>query len=60
MPGGTWLCVTEGFPGLPFFVNEDLTRSDGVVQCHQVTPTEAVRYGWRVLKALRILLDFVP
>jgi hypothetical protein len=51
------VCIAEGFPGLPFFVNEDLTRADGVIQCRQMSTAEAIRYGWRMVRALRYLLE---
>jgi hypothetical protein len=40
-------------------VNEDLTRSDGAIQCTQLTEARAIALGWRMLRALRILLDFL-
>jgi hypothetical protein len=40
-------------------VNEDLTRSDGVIQCRHVTTAEAISFGWRVARAIRIVLAFL-
>ena len=38
-------------------MNEDLTRPDGAIQCTYMTPEELVRFGWRALRALRIVLE---
>jgi len=54
------VCIAEGFPSLPFFVNEDLTRSDGVIQCTHLSAAETVRFGWRVARAISILARFIP
>jgi hypothetical protein len=51
------VCIAEGFPGVPFFVDEDLTRADGVIQCRQMTTAEMLQYGWRAVRALRLLLE---
>lgn len=53
--GATWVCISQGFPGLPFFVDEDLTRADGVIVCRQITELELVQIGWRAVRALSIL-----
>jgi hypothetical protein len=53
------VCIAEGFPALPFFVNEDLTRSDGVIQCRQLTTAEAIQYGWRAVRAIRLLVELL-
>lgn len=49
------MCVTEGFPSLPFFVDTDLTRPDGIVRCREVTTTELVQIGWRMARVLKLL-----
>jgi len=54
-----WVCIAEGFPSVPFFVNEDLTREDGVIQCTAMTEAQAISFGWRVLRAIRIWLAFI-
>jgi hypothetical protein len=38
-------------------VNEDLTRSDGVVRCRRVTELEALDITWRAARALKIILE---
>lgn len=40
-------------------MNEDLTREDGVIQCRHVTTAELVQEGWRIARAVKILLDFI-
>jgi hypothetical protein len=57
MRGGVWVCVTEGFPTSVFFVDEDLTREDGVVRCKQVSWEEVLKTGWRTARALKIVLE---
>lgn len=52
------MCISQGFPSLPFVVNEDLTREDGVIVCKQLDAVDVVKLGWRVVRALRILLSF--
>jgi hypothetical protein len=54
-----WLCIAEGFPSTPFLVNEDLSRADGVIQCTHVTEAQAISFGWRVARAIRIVLAFL-
>jgi len=54
------VCIAEGFPALPFFVDEDLTRSDGVIRCRQVTTAELIQIGWRAARALKILIEGIP
>jgi hypothetical protein len=51
------VCIAQGFPALPFLVNEDLTRSDGAIVCQHMTTAEALRFGWRAVKALKIVLE---
>lgn len=53
-----WVCVAQGFPSLPFVVDEDLTRDDGVIVCKKLDALETAKLGWRVIRALRILLNF--
>jgi len=53
------VCIAEGFPALPFFVNQDLTRSDGIIQCTKLTPQETLQFGWRVARAISILVRFL-
>jgi hypothetical protein len=43
---------------LPFFVDEDLTRSDGVIRCRALTTSEAIKVGWRAWRVLRLLVEF--
>lgn len=57
MKGGAWVCIAEGFPGLPFVVNEDLSRPDGVIQCTHMSNEQLLQFGWRALRALRIVLE---
>lgn len=54
-----WLCIAEGFPGVPFLVNEDLTREDGAIVCRSISTEEAISFGWRVVRAIRIVLAFL-
>lgn len=49
------MCISEGFPALPFFVNEDLTREDGVIMCRAITSEELLKMGWRAVRLLKIL-----
>lgn len=57
--GDLFLCIAEGFPSAPFFVDKDLTRSDGIIQCRALTTAEAVRAGWRAWRLLKLLVDFI-
>lgn len=54
--------MAEGFPTVFFFVDEDLTRADGVIRCQRVTTEEALKIGYRFIKLLRILrsIPFPP
>lgn len=56
------MCTTQGFPALPFVVDTDLTRSDGIISCRQITTEELVQLGWRAIRALSILsrLPLIP
>jgi hypothetical protein len=54
------VCIAEGFPGLPFLVNEDLTREDGVIQCTHLTAQEVLQFGWRVARAIKLITEFGP
>jgi len=47
-------------PGLPFFVDRDLTRPDGVIQCREVTTVEMLQLGWRLAKAVQIVTRGIP
>jgi hypothetical protein len=47
--------VTQGFPLVPFFVDEDLTRADGVVSCREITTEEVLRLAWKELRILKYL-----
>jgi hypothetical protein len=58
LSGDTWLCISEGFPALPFVVNEDLTREDGVIQCRRIGERELVQLGWRAVRLLKLLREF--
>lgn len=53
------MCIAEGFPALPFFVNQDISREDGIIQCTHLTPAETLRFGWRVARAISILVRFI-
>ena len=57
MPGGVWACVTQGFPSVPFFTDVDVSSSDGVVRCKQISEADLLKFGWRALRALKILVD---
>jgi hypothetical protein len=56
------VCVSEGFPALPFVVDQDLTREDGIIRCRQIGTVELLQLGWRVVRAITILsrLPLVP
>ena len=43
---------------MPFFVNQDLTRADGIIQCRKLTTTEALTAGWRIVRLIRLWLEF--
>lgn len=58
MEGGAWVCIAEGFPSIPFFVNQDISREDGIVQCTHMTTAEALHFGWTFVRALRLLINF--
>jgi hypothetical protein len=47
--------VSQGFPAVPFFVDEDLTRADGVISCRPVTSEEIAKFSWKALRLLRLL-----
>jgi hypothetical protein len=49
------VCISQGFPALPFFVDQDLTRSDGIITCRRVTEAEIVQIGWRFARVLKYL-----
>jgi hypothetical protein len=53
------VCIAEGFPSTPFFVDRDLSRSDGIIQCRRMTTAEAIQFGWRVARAIKILIEFL-
>jgi hypothetical protein len=40
---------------LPFLVDEDVSREDGVIQCRQVGVDELLQLGWRAVRLLKIL-----
>jgi len=50
-----WLCISGGFPALPFLIDEDITTGDGAVVCRAISKAEAVRLGYRVVKVLKVL-----
>ena len=62
MRRGNWICVSQGFPAVPFLVDTDLTRADGLISCRELTTTEMIRAGYRAIRLLRLLteLPFVP
>jgi hypothetical protein len=39
-------------------VNEDITRSDGVVRCRELTTKDFATVGWRLLRLIKIFRDF--
>jgi hypothetical protein len=45
---------------LPFVVDRDLTREDGIIQCTHLTAGEVLQLGWRVARAIKILTEFGP
>lgn len=49
------MCIAQGFPSIPFFVDEDLTRSDGVIVCRSITAADTVRLSWKLLRVLKLL-----
>jgi hypothetical protein len=49
------VCITQGFPSLPFFINEDISNSDGTVRCRRIDDTELAQLTWRAIRALSIL-----
>jgi len=49
--------VAQGFPAVPFVVDTDLTRPDGIIVCTPISDADLVRLGWRVARAIRILLE---
>ena len=53
------MCIAEGFPSTPFFVDKDLTRRDGVIQCRALTNAQAIQVGWRAWRVLQLLLEFL-
>jgi hypothetical protein len=54
------VCISQGFPSLPFFVDEDLTRADGVIRCQEVSTADILKFGWRAVRALKIVLELPP
>jgi hypothetical protein len=52
------VCISQGFPALPFVVDEDLTREDGVIVCRHLGAEEVIQLGWRVARAIRIITTF--
>lgn len=52
------MCIAQGFPALPFLVNEDLTRRDGAIVCRKLTALDTAKLGWRALRLLKLLIDF--
>jgi hypothetical protein len=52
-----WLCTTGGFPPVPFVVDVDVSTPDGVISCRRIGEAELLTLGWRVARALRILLN---
>lgn len=53
------MCIAEGFPSFPFFVDEDLTRRDGVIRCRPLNNAELVQAGWRAWRVLELLVEFI-
>jgi hypothetical protein len=55
LPGKNFVCIAQGFPSVPFFVNEDLTRADGVVRCRAITEEEVLTLSWKLLRVFKYL-----
>jgi hypothetical protein len=51
------VCISQGVPAVPFFVDTDLTRSDGIITCRRVTAVEIVQIGWRLARVLKYLSE---
>lgn len=62
MHRGTFICVTPQSPGVPFLVDTDLTRADGLITCRELTTREMLSAGARAIRLLRLLVElpFVP
>jgi len=57
---GNFVCIAEGFPSIPFFVNTDLSRSDGIIQCREISTEEVLRLSWKLLRAIKIITGPLP
>lgn len=51
------MCIANGFPTVPFLADEDLTRSDGVIVCRRLSVEEVLRWGWRLSRAVKFILE---
>jgi hypothetical protein len=40
-----------------FFVDTDLTRSDGIIRCREITVADELRMTWRFARALKWILE---
>lgn len=49
------MCVSEGFPALPFFIDRDITRDDGLIQCRELSTAEFLLIGKKLISVARIL-----
>jgi len=57
---GNFICIAEGFPATPFFVDRNLERPDGIIQCREISTAELAGKSWSVLRALSQLLRGIP
>jgi hypothetical protein len=53
--GKNFICVAEGFPPVPFLVDTDLTRADGIIQCREVTQADVLKLGWKLMRLTKYL-----
>lgn len=51
------MCTTQGFPAIPFVVDTDLSREDGLISCKQIDNVQLLQLGWRAVRALKIVLE---
>jgi len=51
------VCIAQGFPSVPFVVDEDLSRPDGVVRCRELSTSEMLTLGYRAARIIRALLS---
>jgi hypothetical protein len=41
-------------------VNEDLSRTDGVIQCTEISTEQMLALGWRIARAILIVTRGIP